>query len=106
MQYIEQFVKLRQEIKPLRTSVSYFCTFPRNVYGVSVIRFALQICTPMKCDGTCSEPLLPLCLWTATCFLFQNLLPQHKVYTYEEIQLLQQRLTGVVGSNTTSVKLS
>ena len=39
---IEQFVKERQEIKPLRMRVSYFVTFPKNIYGVSVIRFALQ----------------------------------------------------------------
>ena len=44
MQYIEQFVEERQEIKPLRTCVSYYVTFQWNlhVYGVSVIRFALQ----------------------------------------------------------------
>ena len=42
MQYIEQFVKLRQEIKSLRTAVSYFFTFQKNIYSVSVIIFALQ----------------------------------------------------------------
>ena len=40
MQNIEQFVKGRQKIKHLRTCVSYF--LKKNIYGVSVIRFALQ----------------------------------------------------------------
>ena len=39
MQTIEQFVKKRQEIKPLQT---YFLTFPPKICSVSVIRFALQ----------------------------------------------------------------
>ena len=42
MRYIEQFVKERQEILPLRTRVSYFFTFPKNICGVSVVTFALQ----------------------------------------------------------------
>ena len=42
MQNIEQFVKERQEIKPLQTCESYFLTFPKKICGVSVIRFALQ----------------------------------------------------------------
>ena len=43
MQNIEQFVKERQEIKPLQIMcVSYFMTFPKNIYGVSVIRFAIK----------------------------------------------------------------
>ena len=42
MQNIEQFVKERQEIKPLQTCESYFLTFPKKIWGVSVIRFALQ----------------------------------------------------------------
>ena len=43
MQYIEQLVKERQEIKPLWPCVSYFLTIPKkNIYGVSVIRFASQ----------------------------------------------------------------
>ena len=42
MQCIEQFVKLRQEIKPLRSCVPNFFTFLKNIYCVSVIRFALQ----------------------------------------------------------------
>ena len=42
MQIIEQFVKEIQEIKPLQTCESYFLTFPKEICGVSVIRFALQ----------------------------------------------------------------
>ena len=42
MQNIEQFVRERQEIKPLQTCESYFLTFPQKICGVSVIRFALQ----------------------------------------------------------------
>ena len=42
MQNIEQFVKERQEIKPLQTCESYFFTFPKKICCVSVIRFALQ----------------------------------------------------------------
>ena len=41
MQYIEQFVKKRQEIKPFRKCVP-FLTFPKNIYSVYLIRFALQ----------------------------------------------------------------
>ena len=37
-----QFVKEVQEIKPLRMFLSYFLAFPKNIYNVSVIRFALQ----------------------------------------------------------------
>ena len=40
MQYIEQFVKERQDIKTLRTFVSYFLVL-QKIY-VSVIKFALQ----------------------------------------------------------------
>ena len=37
MQYIEQFVKLRQEIKPLRTCVQLYLIFLlfKNIYTVS-----------------------------------------------------------------------
>ena len=42
MQYFKQFVKERQEIKPLRTCLPYCLTFPKNIWGVSVLRFALQ----------------------------------------------------------------
>ena len=42
MQNIEQFVKERQEIKPLQTCESYFLTFQKKKCGVSVIRFALE----------------------------------------------------------------
>ena len=43
MLYIEQFLKERQEIKPSRTCVSYLFNFSfKKIYGVSVIRFALQ----------------------------------------------------------------
>ena len=42
MQNIEQFVRERQEIKPLQTCESYFLTFPKKICVVSVIRFALQ----------------------------------------------------------------
>ena len=41
MQNIEQFVKERQEIKHLRTYLICL-TFPKKIYGVSIIRFALQ----------------------------------------------------------------
>ena len=39
---LKQFVNEIQEIMPLRTCVSYFFTFPKKIYGVSVIRFALK----------------------------------------------------------------
>ena len=42
MQYYEQFVTEIQKIKPLRTCVSYYMTFPKHIYGVSVLRFVLQ----------------------------------------------------------------
>ena len=42
MQNIEQFVRERQEIKPLQICESYFLTFPKKRCGVSVIRFALS----------------------------------------------------------------
>ena len=41
MSNIEQFLKERQEIKPLQTCESYFLTL-KKICGVSVIRFALQ----------------------------------------------------------------
>ena len=41
MQNIEQFVKERQEIKPLQTCECYFY-FSKKKCGVSVIRFGLQ----------------------------------------------------------------
>ena len=48
MQNIEQFVKERQEIKPLQTCESYFWTFPKKILGVSVIKFALQKNCPSR----------------------------------------------------------
>ena len=42
MQNIEQFVKERQEMKPLQTCESYFLTFQEKICGVSVIIFALE----------------------------------------------------------------
>ena len=42
MQNIEQCVKEREEIKPLQTCETYFWTFSKKIFGVSVIRFALQ----------------------------------------------------------------
>ena len=42
MQNTEQFVKERQEIKPLQSCEFFFLTFPRKICGVSIIRFALQ----------------------------------------------------------------
>ena len=42
LQNIEQFIKERQEIKPLKTCESYFWSSPKKICGVSVIRFALQ----------------------------------------------------------------
>ena len=40
--YLTVNVKERQLIKPLQTCESYFWTFPKNIFGVSVIRFFLQ----------------------------------------------------------------
>ena len=48
MQNIEQFVRERQEIKPLQTCESYFLTFPKKICGVSVIRIALQKNCPSR----------------------------------------------------------
>ena len=42
MQNIKQFFKERQEIKSLQTCEFHFFTFPTKIWGVSVIRFALQ----------------------------------------------------------------
>ena len=48
MQIIEQFVKERQEIKPLQTCESYFLTFRKQMCSVSFITFALQKTVEMR----------------------------------------------------------
>ena len=47
MQNIEQFVRERQEMKPLQTCESHLLTFPKKICG---IRFALQKNCPSRYD--------------------------------------------------------